>query len=405
MVRKVDSQVMQQANRAMVLNLVRSGATLSRADIARATGLSRATVSAIVERLMLERLVTEEGPRVTRSVGRRPLRLAFNAGARLTIGIAVDIRRVSVALVDLNGQVSTVYKEAILPGASPAEVMDEAARLARRASADATPGSIIGAGVAVPGTVEWPGGVNAFSPNFGWRDVPVKAMIEERLGCCVQVDNEVRVAALAEHRLGSARGARHVVFLDAGFGLGGALLIDGALYRGRHGAAGEIGHNTIDLDGPPCSCGKRGCLEVFASTNGLVARALAAICDGKQSSLAGRSADGLSFDTLVEEAARGDQLASSLLEDAAVRLGLAVADAINNWDPDLVVVSGPVALQPAHLFDAILAAKQRFLLDPSHAQVPVVRASAGVHAKIVGAALLVIAPYLAAPISTGPAGT
>jgi predicted NBD/HSP70 family sugar kinase len=397
-VRKVDGRLMQQANRAMVLNLVRSDPTLSRAAIVRRTGLSPAAVSTIVDHLLRENLVREEGAVVTGSVGRRPQRLAFNPDARLALGIDLDVREVSAALVDLGGTTHAVYREAVPEALDPPAVLDLAASVARHAAEDAPPSMLLGVGMAVPGMVTWPGGVNLFSPNFGWRDVPVRAMMEARLGRPVLVDNEVRVLAQAEHAFGAARDAETVVFLDAGYGLGGAVIIDGTLYRGRHGAAAEFGHNTVEQGGPRCACGNQGCLEVFASVSGLRARVREALAAGHTSVLASAPGDTLSVERIAEAAQAGDALAGEVLARAATYLGLAVANVVDSWDPELVVLSGPVIAAGDVLFEDLLATEQRSVLETGRNRVRVARAAIQAHAKIIGAATLVIADYLAAPL-------
>ncbi len=396
-VRKVDGRLMQQANRALVLNLVRADPTLSRAAIARWTGLSPAAVSGIVDHLLHEGFVREERSTPTGSVGRRPLRLSFIPDARLALGIDLDVREVSAALVDLGGATRTVYRANVPSGADPGTVLDIAADLARQATCEAPAGQLLGTGMAVPGMVHWPSGVNLFSPNFGWHDVPVRAMMEERLGGPVLVDNEVRTLALAEHHYGAAREVRTCVFLDAGYGVGGAMIVDGDLYRGVHGAAGEVGHNTVEPGGPLCSCGNHGCLEVFASSSGLEARIREALAAGRASSLAMVVPQERTPEEVAIAVAAGDALAGELFERAATYLGLAVANMVDTWDPELVVLSGPV-IRAGDMLNRLLAATQRSVLETARARVRVLPAAITANVKIIGAATLVIAEHLAAPL-------
>ncbi len=396
--RKVDGQSMQQANRALVLALIRHDPTLSRASIARQTTLSPASVSGIVDHLIREGFVREEAAAVTGAVGRRPVRLVFNPAARVTLGIAIDVRDVTVGLVDLGGEVRATQRAQIAPEAGPAAIVDTVTQVARRALRGVASRDVLGIGVAVPGLVRWPDGVILFSPNLGWRDVPIRAMLEDHLGRPVLVDNEVRALALAEHSYGAARGARTVVVIDAAYGVGGAVIIDGALYRGVHGAAGEVGHNIVEPNGAVCGCGNRGCLETVASAHGLVARATDALAAGRASALAADARGRLTLDHIVAAARGGDALACELLARAATYLGLAVANAIDNWDPERVVLSGPVALAVGDRLDDALLGGQRAILDVGRARVPVVRAALGAEAKVIGAATLAAADYLAAPL-------
>ena len=392
--RKVDGRRMQQANRAIVLEIVRTDPTLSRAEIARRTGLSPAALTGIVDHLMAEGLVLEVGPTVGGRVGRRARRLAFNPGARTALGIALDVREVRAALVDLGGSVAVVERSEIPDGAGPSAALAVAAGTALRALAPIGARPVIGVGMAIPGMVGWPGGVSLFSPNAGWRDVPVRAEMERLLARAVLVDNEVRALALAEHRYGAALGAGTAVFLDAGYGMGGAVILAGGLYRGVRGAAAEIGHNTVEPGGPRCACGNRGCLEVFASTHGMLARAADALAEGVPSAL--RGAQGaLTVSYMLAAAARGDRLSMDITGRAASYLGLAVANAMDNWDPDLAVLSGPMIRASDPFFAAVLAAANRAVLETSKDRIPIVRATLGDEAKIIGAAALAISEYLA----------
>jgi N-acetylglucosamine repressor len=397
--RKVDGRLMQQANRAMVLNLIRNDDSLSRAVIARETGLSPATISAIVDHLLAEELVREEASAATGNLGRRPLRLQFNPSARLALAIAVDVREITAALVDLGGTAGRQLRRDVPAGAGPDTVLDLAADLGRQLLSQAPAGVVLGAGIALPGVVTWPDGINKLSPNFGWHDVPFKALMEERLGLPTLVENEVRAVALAEYQFGAARGTRTSVFIDVGTGVGGAVILDGTLYRGKHGAAMEVGHNTVEPGGPLCGCGNHGCLEVFTAAHGLVDRANEALAAGRPSILASVLPESVTVEQVMIAAASGDALASELFNRAATYLGLAVANAVDNWDPELVVLSGSVIRAADRLFDEIKVFEQRFVLKTGTGSVGVARSALGAEAKIIGAATLVIADYLTTPLA------
>ena len=253
--RKVDGRWMQQANRAIVLEIVRTDPTPSRAEIARRTGLSPAALTGIVDHLMAEGLVLEVGPTVGGGVGRRARRLAFNPGARAALGIALDVREVRAALVDLGGSNEAVERSEIPEGATPGEALAVVAETAKRALSASDDRPMIGVGMAIPGMVGWPAGVSLFSPNAGWREVPVRAEMERLLGRAVLVDNEVRALALAEHRYGAARGAGTAVFLDAGYGMGGAVILSGGLYRGVRGAAARSATTRSSRTAPAAPAG------------------------------------------------------------------------------------------------------------------------------------------------------
>jgi glucokinase-like ROK family protein len=343
--------------------------------------------------------VREETAFSTGAVGRRPVGLRFNPAARRALGMSVDIHEISAALVDLGGNAGQVARVAVPYAADASVVLGLAGDLALRVLEECPSENVLGVGVALPGMVTWPDGVNVFSPNFGWHAVPFKAMLERRLPLPLFVENEVRALALAEFQFGAARGRQTTVFIYVGSGVGGAVIIDGSLYRGVHGAAAEIGHNTVEPDGPLCGCGNRGCLEVFTSEKGLVARANEALAAHRPSALAALPAGSVTLEHVMSAAAAGDPLAKDLVDRAAAYLGLAVASVVDNWDPELVVLGGSVIRAGNHLLDEIRVLEQRFVLKTGTASVGVARSGLGADAALIGAAGLVIADYLAAPLA------
>ena len=228
---KLDGRRMQQVDRALVLHLVRTDTPQTRIDLVRRTGLSPATITDIVDHLLHEGLIRDEGAAATGTLGRRPSRLAFNPDARLALGIEIDVHDVRVGLVNLGGMAHAVRSAPVTPGVGPDAVLDLAAHLARDVVRVAG-AAVLGVGMAVPGLIQWPEGLNLFSPSFGWHDVPIRTLMEDRLGQPVVVDNDIRAAALAEHYFGAAQQTHSAVVLDVSYGVGGAVIIGGRLYRG-----------------------------------------------------------------------------------------------------------------------------------------------------------------------------
>ena len=243
-------------------------------------------------------------------------------------------------------------------------------------------------GLGAAGLVSRPDGRLVWGPNVVGRDVPFKDLLEGRFGLPVVVDNDANLAALAESQLGAGRGHRHVLLLTLGTGIGGGMVIDGDIYRGR-AFAGEVGHMTLDVGGPQCTCGQRGCWETFASGRRLdqIARDLAAADpSGPTAELAGPgSATGFH---LTEAALRGDAQAVQAFAEMGSWLGVGLASLVVVLDPDVIIVGGGAAragdhlLQPARdaMADALEGSKFR-------APTPIVAARLGEDAGIVGAGL------------------
>jgi glucokinase len=239
-------------------------------------------------------------------------------------------------------------------------------------------GDMRGVGVGAAGLIEWRTGMVLLASNLGWRDVPLRELLAAELdGAAVDVDMDTNAAALAEARLGAGRGLRHLLYVTVGTGVGGGELLDGRLYRGASGGAGQIGHVVIDPGGPRCGCGGQGCVEVYASGAGIVARA-------REHGLTAADTEGV-----FRAAEDGDPVAAEVIERAADALGMALATYVNLNNPEAIIVGGGVAAAaPGYRERAERTLRQRAL----PALVDVVAVLPGAldgDAGAIGAALLV----------------
>lgn len=255
-----------------------------------------------------------------------------------------------------------------------------------------TGGVVEAAGVGFAGPLDPRTGVVLDSPHLrAFRNVPLKAMLEERLGARVALDNCENVAALAEHRLGAGKGAREMVYVAVGTGIGAGIIHNGRLYHGAHGAAGEVGHMLLMPDGPACACGKRGCWEALVSGPAIARDARERLAKGDASALrqlAGGDPARVTSELVAQAAQSGDTLAREVLARAARYLGMGLANIVTALDPEVVAVGGGVA----QLGDVLLApafAEARRNMYPFHAQRVRLAASAlGDTAGVTGALLL-----------------
>jgi predicted NBD/HSP70 family sugar kinase len=329
------SETARQINRRIVLNFLRLHQPLSRADLARRSGLQRSTVSSIVDQLIAEKWVREGAIGKARR-GRRPRALHLNV-ERAGI-LAVDLRpaTTTVGLARLDAQFIT--QGSFPTPRDPGELMKVLARTAddlRRAHP-----SIVceGVGVSLPGRVD-PGGRLMFAPNLGWPagDLPIRSMIEAAVGMPVNVENAANACALAELWFGRHHEhLHHIVAVTVSEGIGVGLLLNGQLVHGVGSMAGEFGHVVRDPAGPPCRCGRRGCWERYASNSAAVARYLA----GSNGDGASRAAT--DFIELTRLATRGDADAIEAIEGAARSLGDGIADLATGLAPEIIVVVGEV---------------------------------------------------------------
>lgn len=324
------------ANRRLVLSLIRSRQPISRAELARQTGLQRSTVSLITEELIRQRWVTEgaAGPAVR---GRKPRLLYVNVERARILGVDIRPAQTTIAIADPNGRV-IAYEG--LPTARQPDVFvrDLCARL--RSFLRAHPRlTCEGIGVTVPGGVDYARQRLVSAANLGWRDIDLKGPIEQATGIAVELENAANACAIAEASAGTHGEHRDLIVVTVSEGIGTGIVSAGRLVRGASGLAGEFGHVTFEDDGPVCGCGRRGCWEVYASN----AATLRAYVEGKRGGR--KSSDGgagLTFDGLVTLAHQRDGAAARALERMGSHLGRGIAMLVTGLAPGLVLVVGEV---------------------------------------------------------------
>ena len=283
----------------------------------------------------------------------------------LSVGIDIGGTKVAAGVVDEDGMILRRLQRPT-PSRSPQAVEDAivevVAELSREHHVEAV-------GIGAAGWVDTDQAVVRFSPHLAWRNEPLKARLNQRIGQPVLVDNDANAAAWAEFRFGAGRNANVMVCLTLGTGIGGALVINGRLFRGRYGMAGEFGHMGVVPDGHWCPCGNRGCWEQYASGNSLVRDAKALLRENSPQASGlmeriGGDIDGLAGPDVTAAAMAGDQMATELISDVGTWLGRGIADLAAALDPDLFVIGGGVSaagdllLQPAqHAFDRTLTGR------------------------------------------------
>ncbi len=237
------------------------------------------------------------------------------------------------------------------------------------AQTDAHRREFIGVGVGAPGPLDRERGVVIVAPNLGWRDFPLRDRITERLGLPATLDNDANCATVGEWWQGAARGGRNVVGMTIGTGIGGGLIIDGQLFHGSSDVAGEIGHTTIDLNGRHCKCGNYGCLEAYASGPAIATRAREVLVREESASIlpsmvSGRL-DTITAETVYDAAKKGDAVANEIVRDTARYLGAGVANLLNIFNADVVVIAGGVTQAGEALFGPLQAEVRRRAFRPA----------------------------------------
>lgn len=248
---------------------------------------------------------------------------------------------------------------------------------------------LMGVGIGAPGPLDTRRGIVLLTPNLGWVDMPLRDRVAEALGLPAHLDNDANCAVLGESWVGAARGGRYVLGVTIGTGIGGGIVIDGQVHHGASDCAGEIGHMTIDMDGRRCGCGNYGCLEAYASGPAIARRAIEQVGSGAESSLAelvGGDLSQVTAQTVYHAATLGDELAREVVRATAQYLGAGLANLVNVFNPDLVVIAGGVTQAGDRLFEPLRRVVAQRAFKPAVDACRIVPGTLGGLAGVFGAA-------------------
>lgn len=371
--------------RATVLRLLWAERGLSRAELARRTGFSRSTISSIVPPLIAQGLVHEsrEG---SSSGGRPPILLGFEDGARVLLGLDIGASHVGAVLTDLRGRVLRRGDERLSTRDHPRRALDTAIRLGRELVGHAT-APLHGVGLGLPAPVEPRSRQPDPSIMPAWMQVDPVGEIRSAFGVPVRVENDANLGALAERWWGAGRGNDNVVFVKVATGIGAGIIIDGRIVSGSHGFAGELGHLSIDPNGPPCMCGMNGCLSVLVGTQALLERTRARLPHFPDSPLHHGELD---LPALIRAGREGDPLASEIIRFAGDRLGDGLGNLLNLLDPGVLILGGDLTEAGELLLEPVRAAIRRRTLVRRDVDARVVRSRVDHHSVALGAATLIL---------------
>lgn len=386
----------REFNLGLVLGcILDSEAPVSRADIAVATGLTRATVSSLVDLLIESAMVAELAPVFTKRAGRPAVPLVPASRTMAGVGLEVNIDYLGVRAVDLAGNVVFERIEAgNFRQTDPVQVLSHLTAVADEAFTylEESGMRLIGSCLALPGIVDRSAGPLRLAPNLGWRDTDIAGLLDHpmftRFG--VRLANEANLAARAEGRA-LKREDPSFLYVSGEVGIGGALVHDGKVFVGEHGWSGELGHTMIDSAGPECSCGSQGCLEQYAGKDAMFEQA------------------GLDRDQPIEDfitaIGNGNEAARAALDRAGWALGIALSNFINLTDVHTVILGGIYAPLSEMLCETVEAELDRRVLSTPWASVVVQPATAGREAALTGAALAVLGRVVSDPSAWGTKDT
>ncbi len=396
-----DQALVREINLSIILNCLRGVAPLSRAQLAQMTGLNKTTVSSLVNELLESGFIREVGLGQS-SGGRRAMMLDLNPDAGRIIGLEIGVDFLSIILTDFQARILWRCKKETDPAQSQDTILNLAVELTRdaRAATEQDSGSLLGIGIGVPGLVDSSSGMLLFAPNLKWHDVPIKDVFVHEFGIPVFVDNDADVAALGERYFGVAQHVEDFIYLAVGVGLGGGIVLGGKPYGGVGGYAGEIGHTTIVEDGERCNCGNRGCWETLVSQKAVIKRARKAVESHGESRIAqlvGGRLEQISIPIIVQAASEGDGVARQVLEETGVYLGIGIANLINTFNPELIILGGVISLASDYLLPAIERTIEERSLAWPRRMVRIMASSHGPDACVMGGVALVLHDILSRP--------
>ena len=387
-------ELMKQLNVSAVLKVIRDNGSLSRADVAKITGLTPASVTNITKMLIEDEYLVE--CKVGQSSGGRPpIMLELNPNARYVIGISIGVGMIDVVITNLSAEIilkksieineerydyDFVFKELV-------KIINEVIECSKIEKE-----KILGAGVALHGIVNARTGMSIYSPYYGWKEINIKEALENELNLGVYVDNDVRAMALGESWFGITKDISNFVTLNISNGIGAGIIINNKPYYGVDFSAGEIGHIVVEGDGDKCNCGNYGCLETVASNNNITKKAIKLIKQGTNSVLKELKADinQLTIEDISEAAKLEDELAISIIKEAARYIGIAITNLINILNPTSIVVVGEIFENTFYAIETLNEIVKNRGMKLSSENVRIIKSMLGRDAAVVGATTLVI---------------
>ena len=379
-------------NRSTVLNMIKTNDLIARAEVARRTGLSPATVTSITVDLVRDNLIFEKATGDS-SGGRRPILLAINPHGGYVIGIKLTETQAISALTDLEANIITKGTDT-LSGHSPEKVVED---LVKTVSSLLDQGGIrkkqlLGVGIGLAGIIDASRGVLRQSPIYKWQDVPLKDMLQKRINAPVYLDNDVNTLTLAERWYGSGQKVDNFLTITIGRGVGMGIVVNGRFYRGASGGAGELGHTVIDPKGPLCECGKHGCLEAYVGDPGLLRSAV----EARKNGLLGFEAK--TIEDLVRLANEGDPGARQVYAQAGELLGRSIANLVNIFNPSRIILNGEGTRAGEWIFGPMKEAIQCHAMPALASDVEIIIDRWGDDKWAYGAASLVLRELFESPV-------
>ena len=393
-----DKFVMAQINKKNIINLIRKNGPINKAELAKLSGLSIPTVMKITNEFIHNGLIRVIGKGKSHG-GKRPELLELIQDAYYIIGVDMGRSRTTVIMMDLGGNL--ISKRVMNTGDTfPAEgLLNRTVYLVKQIVLDSgiEEEKILGLGIGTPGVLNPEKGEVVFSPDFMWENVSVTDVFEKEFHIPVYLENSNRTLAVGEKWFGVAVCSDNFICLNLGHGIGSAIVEDGEMYSGTSGSSGEIGHLTLEKNGPLCQCGNYGCLEALASGNAIASQAKKYIADGNKTmilEMAQYNVDDIDAKEVFDAAKAGDEAANEIIRKAIEYIGIALAGYINLMDPDLVVLAGGIVNAGDIFVENLKAAIKSRQMKYAGRKVKIEVAKLGQDAAAIGAATIILKRFV-----------
>lgn len=391
-IRTVD---LRRLNRQILLKRIYFGGPVSRVELRQRTDLSAATITNVSTDLLSEGIIFESGS--LESEGGRPATLlAVNPAYGYIIGVDLGETHVQLELFNLMLQNRLTIRKSLDPTQNSPElfvdtIADGVAELITQSGIDSQ--RLLGIGIGVPGVVEHNGGVGVLAPIWNWKRAPLLEMLQVKLTYPIYLDNGAKAMTLAESWFGAGQEVQDLVVILIGTGIGAGIITEGVLYRGVSNAAGEWGHSKIELNGRSCRCGSRGCIEAYAGAKGIM-QTVQAIESTSPLTVIEEQMGFIS--NLAAQSVQGDPTAKEALQQTAKYLGAGIANLVNLFNPELILLGGWVGLEIGdQILDTLTGFVEQYALPPAFQVVDIRLCELGADAVCIGAACLVLEDILA----------
>ncbi|GAB3063931.1 ROK family protein [Virgibacillus ainsalahensis] len=375
---KYDQGRVRKYHYFMLLSLIQKHKKVSRSQLAHLTKMSNTSVGKIIKQLINDELVIEVG-QTEGEVGRRATLLEINPIGSFIVGVELDRSGIQIAVVTLTGKVIRKRHLKFGTDKTPHDILDEVAEeilaLTDQVGNDINE-KLIAIGVSIPGLITWPEGRVLMVPQFHWENIDVKACLEKKLDYVVYVDNHVRTVLLAENLYGSMKDFNDSVCIYVGSGIGGAAMLNGEILRGHRNMLGEIGHMTLDPHGAMCDCGRLGCLQTFVCSSEIEKQVQQPI----QEVFA-------AFD-------RKEGWAERIINRARTYLGLAISNVICIYNPEAVLLAGPMIQEFPSLVQDVAMESDKYVWNPLKNSFHLIYPEIGRDSGVIGASALVLNEFL-----------